>query len=65
MAPLDVTEHAMRKILAFFDVGPDFLSALFVCAECPQTSDTASGGFRVSKLAGHGGGGETSGERKC
>lgn len=48
MAPLNITQDAMRKVLAFFNVVPDFLSALFVCAECPQASDAASGGFRFS-----------------
>ena len=52
MAPLNITEDAMRTLLNFFNVGPDFLSALFVCGECPQASDAASGGFRVSKTAG-------------
>ena len=38
LLPLNITEEAMRKILTYHDVSPDFLTNLFCCGNCTSSS---------------------------
>ena len=50
LKPLKITEEAMRKILTYHSVTPDFLTNLFCCGDSPQISEAGSGHYCTTRL---------------